>query len=300
MLNDVTKIIDVEVELTTLCNAKCPLCYRNYKTFKSHYPKNVSRPLKDVIEQLQQYTSLKFLRIVGSVSEPTLYRDLFKLLDYAKNRGVMVEICTNGSTYNPQYWRELGRHLTLDDRVYFTICGSSQEVHEKYRRGTSLEKILENARALRSVLPIDYAQCIQFFYNYQDLNSEKFQEMVSEFSHLYMTKTFYPKEQDNYAEPFDSQNFLPNEDELPKYKKVYDLANKYPYSKRDCKAFNQKWNQIDVYGRVFPCYLLLEGLKGEEWNHNWSEILDGKYETCKFCSKILKPIIDKDNLVYII
>lgn len=300
MLNDVTKIIDVEVELTTLCNAKCPLCYRNYKSFKSHYPKNVSRPLKEVIKQLQEYTSLKFLRVVGSVSEPTLYKDLFKLLDYVKKRGVMVEICTNGSTHNTQYWKELGRHLTLEDRVYFTICGSSQEVHEKYRRRTSLTKILENARALRSVLPIDYAQCIQFFYNYQDLNSEKFQNMVSEFSHLYMTKTFYPKEQDNYSEPFDPQDFLPNEDELQKYKKVYDLANKYPYSKRDCKAFNQKWNQIDVYGRVFPCYLLLEGLKGEEWNQSWSEVLDGKYETCKFCSKILKPIIEKDNLVYII
>lgn len=27
-------ILELELECTTMCNARCPLCYRNYKTFE--------------------------------------------------------------------------------------------------------------------------------------------------------------------------------------------------------------------------------------------------------------------------
>ena len=45
MIFDPDDIYDIELELTTYCNAECPLCYRNYKTFKDHYPKYIIRPL---------------------------------------------------------------------------------------------------------------------------------------------------------------------------------------------------------------------------------------------------------------
>jgi MoaA/NifB/PqqE/SkfB family radical SAM enzyme len=39
------KVVDLELELTTYCNAECGLCYRNYTTFKEHYPNNKVRPI---------------------------------------------------------------------------------------------------------------------------------------------------------------------------------------------------------------------------------------------------------------
>ena len=30
---DLGSIRELEIEFTTLCNARCPLCYRNYKSF---------------------------------------------------------------------------------------------------------------------------------------------------------------------------------------------------------------------------------------------------------------------------
>ena len=47
-------IYDIELELTTYCNAGCPLCYRNYKTFKDHYPKYIIRPLEDVKKDMEK------------------------------------------------------------------------------------------------------------------------------------------------------------------------------------------------------------------------------------------------------
>ena len=66
------EIQDVELELTTFCNAECPLCYRNYKAFKQHYPKNKVRDLKEIISQLELFKNLTDIKLVGTISEPTL------------------------------------------------------------------------------------------------------------------------------------------------------------------------------------------------------------------------------------
>ena len=152
------KIEDVELELTTLCNAKCQLCYRNYTTFDQHYPVNKVRPLEEVIRQLDTFPDLVWVRLVGTISEPTLYKHFFDLVKYIKQRNIRIEICTNGDTHNPDWWRELALLMNADDRVYFTICGSTQELHEIYRKNTRLDRIIKNARAFRSENKNDYAE----------------------------------------------------------------------------------------------------------------------------------------------
>lgn len=52
--------------------------------------------------------SLKKLSIAGDASEPTLHPELFRLLDYAKNRkDLFVELYTNASAHSEQYWKDL-------------------------------------------------------------------------------------------------------------------------------------------------------------------------------------------------
>ena len=54
-------------------------------------------------------------------------------------------MCTNGSLHDVSYWRSLAELMTDDDRIMFALCGSTQQVHESYRVGTALSKILDNA-----------------------------------------------------------------------------------------------------------------------------------------------------------
>jgi MoaA/NifB/PqqE/SkfB family radical SAM enzyme len=150
------KVLDVELELTTLCNAGCQLCYRNYTTFKDHYPETKVRPIEEVIAQLETFPDLEWVRLVGTISEPTLYKHFFTLVKYIKSRGVKIEICTNGDTHKPAWWSELATYMDDQDRVYFSICGSTQELHEVYRTNTKLVNILNNARAFRSENKNDY------------------------------------------------------------------------------------------------------------------------------------------------
>lgn len=119
-------IVELELECSTICNAKCPLCYRNYKSFHSSpYAKPIIRPLGEVIEQLDTFKNLKYVMLVGSMSEPTLYPDFLQLVSYLKERNLKIEICTNGDTNDCSFWNSLGNILSDDDMVYFTICGST-------------------------------------------------------------------------------------------------------------------------------------------------------------------------------
>lgn len=155
---DYDDIIELELECTTVCNAQCPLCYRNYKSFReSPYAKPIIRSFNDVRIHLEKFQNLRFVMLVGSMSEPTLYVDFLRLVEYLKSRRIKLEICTNGDTRDDMFWGRLGGLLDSNDSVYFTICGCTQEMHEKYRRGTNLENIIRHARCLREVMPVDYA-----------------------------------------------------------------------------------------------------------------------------------------------
>jgi pyruvate-formate lyase-activating enzyme len=124
--------------------------------------------LSEIIKQLDTFSNLKRTFCAGAISEPTLHPEFLDYFRYLKSRNIYVELFTNGSIHNTDFWEEVARILDNTDQVHFTICGSTQELHEKYRVNSKLSKILENAEALRSVKPIDYCQFIRFVYNEND------------------------------------------------------------------------------------------------------------------------------------
>jgi len=294
------KIEEVEVELTSICNAKCQLCYRNYKSYQ---PAKVVRPLADVIEQLKTYEHLKRIKLVGVESEPTLYPHFHEFVTWLKDNNIQIEICTNGDTNNPAWWEQLGNILKEEDEVYFTVCGSTQELHETYRRNTKLENILRNAAAMRKAGKAnDYAQCIRFEYNNEDFNSDAFKEMVSEFSHVYWTETYLHKDLDNYVDTDGMEKLTPPADKINEYLRIERLADALYKSggsrETTCIAVQSSSVQIDVYGKVYPCYLHKEA--GIEWDGTWDKIHKGESEVCKLCNKTVRALCHEKGLQYII
>ena len=293
-------IIDLEIETSTICQADCPLCFRNYKSFNEVYPKSIQRDFYEIITQLDNYTNLEWVRLVGSVSEPTLYSDFIPLIKYIKSRNIKIEICTNGDTHDKDWWQELAKNLDKNDKVYFTICGSTQELHETYRKNTSLKNILENATAFREINPIDYAQCIRFDYNNDDFNSPNFKKIINDFTNIYWTETFLKKDVDNYKNTKDLDKLKPNSNKIKSYLSIEKLANKRINKPRTCKAFNDKSQILDVNGNIYPCYLFMEAQNGKEWDEDYSKILNGNYDVCKFCEEGIVKVLENSDLTYII
>lgn len=298
------KVIDLELELTTLCNAQCQLCYRNYTTFKEHYPETKIRPLQEIIDQLETFPDLEWIRLVGTISEPTLYKEFFPLVRYIKSRGINIEICTNGDTHNPGWWAELSLYMTAEDKVYFSICGSTQELHEIYRRNTRLVNILENAKAFRTDKKNDYAQCIRFSYNSDNFDSPEFAQLVSVFSNVYWTETFLLKDERNYVDTVNLKKLQPNAKKITDYIQMDKFARTKFASpvkgKAYCMSWENKSQQVDIDGKVYPCYLFLEASKGKPWDGDYEKILGMEYDVCKYCDRAVVELCDKKDLRYII
>lgn len=303
---------DTELELTNLCNAKCPLCYRNNKDYIAKSP--YQRPLNEVIEQLNLFTNLESIKLVGTISEPTLYKDFFPLIEYLNSRDIEIEICTNGDTHQPSWWGELGKQLKKDDKVFFTICGSTQELHEVYRKGTNLKRILENAKAFKecSDHKNDYAQLIRFNYNDKDFNDWDIINTVTDFSNLYWTETFLALPIESYKNMTKDlyEKLKPHPKKYPLYKQVETNAMKKA-SKQEhqpkCIAKEDRTNQINLQGEILPCYLFTERYAPETSlnktiRKTWSyqKIEAGKYDCCKFCDKSIRGLLQTLDLRYII
>jgi organic radical activating enzyme len=297
---DKNEIIDLEIETSTICQADCSLCFRNYKVFSKVYPKSIQRDFYDIINQLEDYDNLEWIRLVGSVSEPTLYKDFLPLVRYIKSRKINIEICTNGDTNNEDFWKKLAKELDSEDKVYFTICGSTQKLHETYRKGTILKNILKNAEVFREINPIDYAQCIRFDYNNDNFNSKDFLSMVEKFTNIYWTETFLRKDESNYDKIDLLDKLKPNAEKIKSYYTIERLANKRKNKPRTCKSLNDKSQIIDVYGNVYPCYIFMEAQNGKLWDGDYKKILDGKYDVCKFCEKGIVKMLESADLTYII
>jgi MoaA/NifB/PqqE/SkfB family radical SAM enzyme len=262
------------------------------------------RPIEDVLAQLDTFPDLEWVRLVGTISEPTLYKPFFELVKYIKARDVKIEICTNGDTHNPEWWRELATYMNDQDRVYFSICGSTQELHEIYRKNTRLKNILENAAAFRTDNCNDYAQCIRFDYNHDDFEGPAFKTMVSQFSHVYWTETFLLKHEDNYVDKTGIMRLQPNPLKINDYIYMDKFArvkfNSPVRGRANCMSWEKQSQQIDIDGKVYPCYLFLEASKGKPWDGDYEKILSMQYSVCKYCDRAVTELCDKRDLRYII
>jgi MoaA/NifB/PqqE/SkfB family radical SAM enzyme len=142
----------VHLELTTRCNALCPMCRRT-----KHGGVASGLAIRDLsTTDIRAIFTSEFLRqlrqidLCGVHGDPVAARSFNAAVDWftVANSALRIEVYTNGALRPARWWRELARRCqTL--RVVFAIDGL-EDTHAFYRRGTSFKKVVENARAFIS------------------------------------------------------------------------------------------------------------------------------------------------------
>lgn len=141
----------VDLELSSACNMKCPMCYTTTEAFKKQVPhKNLDFELfTRIVDQLAD--NKVFSIRLSWRGEPTLNKDFLRSIRYAKERGIKeVSTLSNGLRLSLEMFEALV-DLQLD---WLTISfDGTGEVYEQIRKPAKyipmIEKIAEFAEIKR-------------------------------------------------------------------------------------------------------------------------------------------------------
>ena len=98
-------------------------------------------------EIITNLPNLHGIQLCGNLGDPLASLYIDELIDISKKHAKKIQIHTNGSLRNTDWWANLAHKLAnIEHDVWFGIDGLSG-VHEIYRQGTDFEKIIKNAQS---------------------------------------------------------------------------------------------------------------------------------------------------------
>ena len=164
--------LKVMFDISTRCNAGCPQCHR---TDRTNVSKKVSW-LPDEVWSLEKFKKavppnmvrdMKTADFCGTWGDPITNNDLIGIVEYLvkENPKINVDVNTNGSLRNEDWWWRLGTAGGRNLCVIFAVEGINQEMHEHYRQNTYLDKILNNMLVLSNTLADIKTQCLIWKHN---------------------------------------------------------------------------------------------------------------------------------------
>lgn len=140
------------IEISSKCTLRCPRCARqevpdslvntelNLEFFKRNFTE------KFILDNLEKIT------FCGDDGDPIYAHDLITVIEYIKTiKPVEIVIITNGSYKKPEWWAELGRVLTEQDTVHFSIDGYDNLSNNLYRVNSDFVSIIQGIESLRAV-----------------------------------------------------------------------------------------------------------------------------------------------------
>lgn len=279
-------IRSLHIELTSNCQASCPMCARNHHgglenpllevtdigldKFKEICPKTI-------LEQIEGIT------LCGNFGDPILHKDLIPIVQYLveSNPTTKIDIHTNGSARTTKWWAELATVMPKDHCLQFGIDGLA-DTHALYRIGTDFNKIIENASAFIKAGGKARWNFITFKHNEhqleecrqlsKDLGFESFQEKQT--SRFIANPWFDVLDQDGNVthrleNPTEQKLIFIDRKTVENYKEIVKAA------KIECEVEKTLQVYIDAQGYLWPCCFV----GATPYIHTTSEQLVHNYQT---------------------
>ena len=248
----------VELELSSYCNANCPLCPRNLfgYTYNTGYTaKHLT--LAEVKQALDPefISQLDRVTFEGNYGDPLMNPEILDIVDYINKP---IELFTNASMQSKTFWQKLAKTTTT---VYFALDGLS-DTHSIYRQKTDYNKIIANATAFIDAGGEAIWKMIKFDHNKHQIDD------CEKLSKQYGFKKYLLVDHGRNSGPvFDDQGNLvrvlgdfTGSTELEHYIDIIDNGDisiqdiwDNPKDKVSCRTINNQSIYISSEGAVYPC-----------------------------------------------
>jgi sulfatase maturation enzyme AslB (radical SAM superfamily) len=279
-------IKSVHIELTDKCQAACPMCSRNEFGGKERsHIKNTEITLEQFVQWFPREFLMKLdsFYACGNNGDPLLAKDCLEIFEYLANNTTddcRLAIHTNGSLRNKEWWTNLARVLGNKGLVVFAIDGFKGQ-HEMYRRNTSWDKIIENAKTFIAAGGKARSDTLLFKHNEDEAENLKeyllsigFEEVI-----LKPTQRFHGLPQFPVKDQYGNVEYYIEGPTKPQYKEyimqpnMVKLVEKETYnaliknSEIDPKCQTGRDLFVNTFGNVWPCCFVqaLNVTDGLDW-----------------------------------
>lgn len=242
--------LSVYIELTDYCNFQCPFCYINYSTNNKEYLN------KQLIYNCVDYLldlGLLFVNLSGG--ECLLHPNFEEIYKYIANKGILINILTNGSLLNEKLFELFDQYKP--HKIEISLYASDNESLKRNTRQTKvkLETIRENIIKLKH-----NNQNVVCKMPLNSVTSSSFEETLNwceknDIEFYYSDELF-----DNYDGVSNKKYKLNNEIILKRLKEdniqLYKKMNFNLCQKKKCfDCIGGKYSFVISYdGYIYPCF----------------------------------------------
>ena len=156
-----------EIELSSDCNAACPLCARTVLNMPLKGNSNLSFDLiKSIFDEYEDMTDVE-IKLCGILGDPIVHPECLEVVRYFSDRNCKVYISTNGGINSVDWWEELA---TLP-RVAVDFCiDGYEDTNHLYRQNVKWDNVIRNLEAYHYAGGNARWQYISFDHNTCDLD----------------------------------------------------------------------------------------------------------------------------------
>ena len=304
------QILNLDIENSSICNARCPQCIResragDYTWFDQTYLTTdfFNRIPDDV------YLGLRKILFSGTMGDPCAapnFLDVVRLVR-SKNPNMLIKISTNGGMKDETFWQELVSVLGNNHEVTFAIDGL-EDTNHIYRVNVSWNKVMRNSKAFISSGGYAAWQFIVFKHNEHQV------EIAEHLSKQLGFKNFFARPSHRFAadqvlnkttvgaegvliQPPTKQKYVHVVLRNPTRSSFSQWLKESEHVPIECYAQYDSSLYIDSTGRVFPCCYLAAGMynrHGLDLPDRWDDLYAQAGSHCNLYTAVWNEIIHSD------
>lgn len=137
------QIMSAQIEITLRCNLACPMCEN--PLIKENEGDMTYDQFKGVLDQMPYLISLN----LTGIGETLMKKDVWRMLEYAKSKGIYVWFTTNGTLLTEGISKKLV-NIGVDELV-ISFDGANSETFDKVRLGACFNDVVEKLERFQKI-----------------------------------------------------------------------------------------------------------------------------------------------------
>ncbi len=284
-----SNLVEIQIENSSICNAACPQCIREFKEPTKAWLNETYLELdffKNIPDEV--FKNLKIFYFTGNIGDPCTAPNFLEVCRYVrdKNPDMFIKISTNGGMKTPDFWTELATILGPKSEVVFAIDGL-EDTNHIYRVNVRWDKLMKNVKAFIAAGGKPFWQYIAFKHNQHQVEQARafaaelgFAKFIVKPSHRFALDAILGAERFNRTaikiEPPDDASLTHEVVMHRTAKNLKELKEQSNNSEINCHVKHTYQSlYIDHLGRMWPCCYLAAGLyvtDGVPINDGWPKV----------------------------